>query len=135
VPYKNTILQHHFQIYFIMKAVYSASVFHVLNVDASIKYYFEILEFTLDFRYKDLAGMEYGPVLIYLPGPGQDLKKTIGEGSIYIFCDEVNDYYQSISGKGAFVEVAIDNRPYGMRDFAVKDPDGNTLTFGKTIDI
>jgi len=95
----------------------------------------EILEFTLDFRYRDLAGMEFGPVLIYLSGPGQDLKKTIGEGSIYIFCDEVDDYYQRISGKGAFIEIVIEDRPYGMRDFAIKDPDGNTLTFGKTINV
>lgn len=115
-----------------MRPKCSATIFHVSDVDASIKYYTEILGFTVDFRYKDLAGLEYDAVLIYLSGPNQDVKKAVGEGSIYIFCDEVDQYYQIISGKGAFLEIALDDRPYDMKDFAIKDPDGNILTFGKT---
>ncbi|MEP7107773.1 MAG: VOC family protein [Ferruginibacter sp.] len=108
----------------------SATIFHVSNVEMSIKYYTEVLGFTVDFRYKDLAGLEYGTVLIYLSGPGQDVKKTVGEGSVYVFCDEVDQYFRDICIKGAFTEIAIDDKPYGMRDFAIKDPDGNMLSFG-----
>jgi uncharacterized glyoxalase superfamily protein PhnB len=113
-----------------MKPECAATIFQVSNMDASIQYYTAVLSFTLEFRYNDLAGMEYGPVLIYLSGPGQDLKRKIGQGSIYIFCDEVDLYFKDISIKGALVEVPIDDRAYGMRDFAIKDPDGNALTFG-----
>lgn len=35
--------------------------------------------------------------------------------------------------KGAAITVPLDKRPYGMRDFAVDDLDGNTLVFGKAI--
>ena len=115
-----------------MKTECAATIFHVSNVEASIKYYKEILGFTVDFLYKDLAGLEYGAVLIYLSGPAQDVKKAVGEGSIYIFCDEVDQYFRDIHGKGAHIEIALDDRPYDMRDFAIKDPDGNILTFGKT---
>ena len=48
-----------------------------------------------------------------------------------IFCDEVDQYFKDISIKGAVTEVTIDDRSYGMRDFAIKDPDGNILMFGK----
>ena len=115
-----------------MKTECAATIFHVSDVESSINYYTQVLGFNVDFRYKDLAGVEHGPVLIYLSGKAQEVKKAIGEGSIYIFCDEVDEYLEEISGKGAIVEVAIDNRDYGMRDFAIKDLDGNILTFGKS---
>lgn len=114
-----------------MKPECAATIFHVSDVESSIKYYTEVLGFMVDFRYNDLAGLEYEAVLIYLSGPGQDVKKIIGQGSIYIFCDEVDQYFREISLKGALTEIGPDDRPYGMRDFAIKDPDGNILTFGK----
>ena len=117
-----------------MKAECAATIFHVENVERSIEYYTAVLDFKLDFRYNDLAGVEYDGVLIYLSGPGQDLKKKVGEGSIYIFCDEVDEYFRSICLKGALQEIPIDDRIYEMRDFGIKDYDGNSLSFGTKID-
>lgn len=111
----------------------AATILHVDNVDTSLKYYTEVLGFTLDFQYNNMAGVEYGPVLIYLSGPRQDLKKKIGEGTMYIFCNEVDDYYQQVLTKGAIVLIELEDRQYGMRDFALADPDGNALTFGTEI--
>ncbi len=111
----------------------AATIFHVKNVDASIAYYTTVVGFTLDFRYNDIAGLEYGPVLIYLSGPAQDVKKEIGGGTMYIFCDEIDAYYEEIVAKGAIISVPIDDRQYGMRDFAMQDIDGNIITFGKSI--
>lgn len=76
-----------------MKSECSATIFHVSNVEASVAYYKDILGFSVDFRYNDLAGVEYDSVSIYLSGLGQDMKKAVGEGSIYIFCDEVDEYF------------------------------------------
>ncbi|MGZ3778953.1 MAG: VOC family protein, partial [Mucilaginibacter sp.] len=113
-----------------MKPESAATIFHVRDVESSIKYYQEILGFDIDFRYNDLAGMVYGNVLIYLSGPGQEAKKMNGEGSIYVFCNEVDQYYRNIMVKGAIVSVDLEDRVYGMRDFAVLDPDGNYIAFG-----
>ena len=115
-----------------MKPECAATVFHVSDIGQAADYYTKILGFTIDFQYKDLTGLEYGNVLIYLSGPKQGLKQAIGQGSVYIFCDEVNDYYQAILKKGALLSIALADRSYGMRDFAIKDNDGNTLTFGKS---
>ena len=116
-----------------MTTRYAATVFHVVDVEEAIEYYTKVLGFSLEFRYNDLAGLQYGAVLIYLSGPKQDLKKAVGEGSIYIFCDQVDEYYSLISGKGANTEIELNDRPYGMRDFAVSDRDGNFLTFGQSL--
>ena len=113
-----------------MKPDCAATIFHVSDVESAILYYTNILGFTVDFRYNDFAGLELGPILIYLSGPVQGVKRIVGQGAIYIFCDEVDQYFQDVSAKGAIIEVAIDNRDYGMRDFGVKDLDGNALSFG-----
>lgn len=42
-----------------MKPECSATIFHVSNVEASVAYYKDILGFSVDFRYNDLAGVEY----------------------------------------------------------------------------
>ncbi len=118
-----------------MKAECAATIFHVADVETSLKYYTEVLGFAVDLRYKDMAGVEYGPILIYLSGPRQDVKKMAGEGSVYIFCDEVDEYYAAILAKGAILNVPIDDRGYGMRDFGIKDPDGNAISFGREIKV
>jgi len=61
------------------------------------------------------------------------IKKAVEQGSIYIYCDEVDQYYQSILNPGALLAAAIADRPSGMRDFAMRDHDGNTLTFGRSV--
>lgn len=117
----------------IMKPACAATIFHVKDLDASLNYYKDILGFNVDFRYGDMVGLAFGEVLIYLSGPGQEVKKTPGEGSIYIFCDEVDQYYKDIIAKGAILSIGVEDRGYGMRDFSVPDPDGNFITFGMEI--
>ena len=113
-----------------MKPQAAATILQVTNVDISARYYAQVLGFTEVFRYGDFAGVEYGNALIYLSGPAHDMKKLTGEGSLYIFCDEVDDYYKLVTANGAEITFTIDNRGYGMRDFGVQDPDGNAITFG-----
>jgi len=117
-----------------MKPECSATIFHVKDREVSAKYYIDILGFTHEFTYWDLSGFEYGAVLIYLSGPKQDVNKIAGQGSIYIFCDEVDDYYKDISAKGARISMPLEDRAYGMRDFSITDPDGNLITFGKSVE-
>ena len=116
-----------------MKTECASTVFHVSDQDAALTYYTDTLGFSLDFRYGPLIGLLYGEVSIHLSGhDAQVNKQPTGAGHIYIFCDEVDAYFQDITAKGALVLTPPDDRAYGMRDFAVKDPDGNILAFGKT---
>lgn len=68
-----------------MTPYYAATILHMTDVDRSIQYYTDFSSFTLEFRYRDLAGLEYIPVLIYLSGPGQDVKKKAGQGVSMLF--------------------------------------------------
>ena len=97
-----------------MKPDCAATIFHVSDVESAILYYTNVLGFTVDFRYNDFAGLEYGSVLIYLSGPAQGVKRIAGKGAIYIFCDEVDEYYREITAKGAKTQNPPKDYEYGM---------------------
>jgi catechol 2,3-dioxygenase-like lactoylglutathione lyase family enzyme len=53
-----------------------------------------------------------------------------GSGEAYVVLSGVETYYEELRvRKVAFGE--LNDRPYGMRDFAITDPDGNRLVFGE----
>lgn len=101
----------------------------VRNLGDSLKYYTEILGFTEDFRLSDYAGIKYGEVTLHLCGHDVH-EQPAGGGAVFIFCDEVDVYFQELTNKGVTLRIAVGDRPYGMRDFTVVDPDGNRLSFG-----
>ncbi|HEY8927560.1 MAG TPA: glyoxalase superfamily protein [Mucilaginibacter sp.] len=118
-----------------MKAQSLIVIVHVADVDASIKYYTEVLGFTVDFKFGDYAGLIYNNVQLHLNGPtNQGIKKAPGSAHFWIDCDEIDTYYEFIRSKGANVVVPLENRIYGVRDCAVNDPDGNTIVFGMGIE-
>ncbi|WP_057635212.1 glyoxalase superfamily protein [Stenotrophomonas humi] len=56
-----------------------------------------------------------------------------GISRIYIGIDAIDDYHAHLLQAGVTIDVPIDDRPYGMRDFSVVDPTGNVLTFGQPL--
>ncbi|MRG48639.1 VOC family protein [Chitinophaga sp. SYP-B3965] len=117
-----------------MKALSTSVVIHVSDLDRALNYYKDTLGFREDFKLEAYAGLELDNVFIHLSGPANPgRKKTPGSAHFCIECDEVDDYFDTISKKGAFIDVPLEDRFYGMRDFAVNDHDGNTLVFGKAL--
>jgi catechol 2,3-dioxygenase-like lactoylglutathione lyase family enzyme len=110
-----------------MKTHGSATTFHVANLDASLAFYTRILGFKERFRFGDYAGVEHGEVQIHLSGPHSTNKRQMGQGGVYIFCDDVDAYHAEIVSRGAKPQAPPNDYEYGMRDFAVTDPDGNLL--------
>lgn len=116
-----------------MKTHGSATTFQVANVNASLAYYTGVLGFTERFQFGDYAGVEYGEVQIHLSGPAAMNKRQVGQGSIYIFCDDCDAYYQEVITKGAHVQGPPKDYEYGMRDFIIEDPDGNMVGVGQEV--
>jgi catechol 2,3-dioxygenase-like lactoylglutathione lyase family enzyme len=114
-----------------MKTFGSATTFHVSDLDASLKYYTEVLGFSERFRFGDYAGVEYQDIQIHLSGPKATNKKAVGQSGIYIFCDDVDAYYTEVTAKGAKAQAAPKDYDYGMRDFVIEDPDANLIGIGQ----
>jgi len=117
-----------------MKTLSTTVVIQVSDLDRALDYYTAILGFTEDFKLETYAGLFLGAVSIHLSGPAHPgMKKAVGGVLFCIDCDEVDAYFDVFSKKGALIVVPPEDRFYGVRDFAVNDPDGNTLVFGSAI--
>lgn len=112
-----------------MKPTTVIPIFYVADVDAAERYYIERLRFTRAFRYGTYAGLRIGECELHITDPGEP-RQIAGAGSAYVICNEVDAYFDAVAKLDARIKSEPADRPYGMRDFAVLDVDGNQLTFG-----
>jgi catechol 2,3-dioxygenase-like lactoylglutathione lyase family enzyme len=104
----------------------------VPDVLAAIEFYTSRLGFTLGFTWGEpveMAGVNLGEVQVFLnrgaPSPaGVAVSFLVGDA------DELYEFHRA-----AGVEIAepIEDRPYGIRDYAVRDLNGYVLGFGHYI--
>jgi len=110
-------------------------VFHVSNLENSIMFYTENLGFSVDFRFGEpptYAGMSLGNVCLHISS-AYPYKNNTGHGNLYIMFDAVDGLYEKLVTAKVEFYCPIGNREYGMRDFAIKDLDGNQIGIGAEI--
>jgi len=112
-----------------MKVSASATVFQVSDLDAALKFYCDVLGFEQDFRYETYAGVHLGEFCLHLCAH-TIWSRPVGGAMAGVFADEVDAYCAEIRQRGAKIEGEPADQQYGMRDFVMRDPDGNLLTFG-----
>lgn len=117
-----------------MKTESQASIFSVSDLAVAKSYYLDVLGFELDFDFEigQYVGVKHGNVQIHLTA-GDAVAERVGKGSVYIFCDEVDDYFAQVKANGANIMRRPADEPFMMRDFTVLDPDGNMITFGRPV--
>lgn len=56
-------------------------------------------------------------------------------GQVYIRTNAIDELYQSLLDKNISIHPngPLEEKPWGMKEFALLDPDHNLLTFGETI--
>ena len=121
-----------------MKTQHVVPVFQVANLGAALAFYRDVLGFEEDFRFGNYAGVKLGAINLHLAeqiaGGRSEYTKPLGSGIAYIFCDEVDGYYEQIKKRGARTRYAPQDFPYGLREFMAIDLDGNHLAFGSEIE-
>lgn len=48
--------------------------------------------------------------------------------------DEADASYQELKERGATLDYALCEQPYGCREFAIRDPDDYDIAFGQDLD-
>jgi uncharacterized glyoxalase superfamily protein PhnB len=112
----------------------AATLFVVQDVLRSVEHYRDVLRFRVEFTYGEptfYAGVERDNVAIHLQA-ASETKRQPGHGAINVFVTGVDALYQELKSKGARTMEEPADRPYGMRDFDINDPDGNQLSFGES---
>ena len=114
----------------------SRCVLAVQDLAASTHYYVDVLGFKLDFEvpgWSFLSRDNFGLMLGECPDapPAAEL----GDHSYfaYLRVESVDGFYREVSSRGAEVRTAPEDKPWGMREFAIRTPDGHRLTVGEEI--
>lgn len=111
----------------------------VVDVDRAIAFYADVLGFTLDRRDPGYASVRHGQVVFGL-GPIAKLPESGGYFTqdrlagdrglgveIVLEVDDVDHVYDHVRGTGYPLHEPLQERPWGLRDFRIVDPDGYYL--------
>lgn len=110
----------------------STTVFTVKDVAASLAYYRDCVGFDIAFEYGAptfFAGLCSGEVSLHLIAASH-APRPPGHGAVSIHVDDVDAVHADLVKRGARILNAPGDQDYGLRDFAIADPDGNMIFFG-----
>ena len=51
----------------------------------------------------------------------------------YLYVDGVDQFYEEVAARGAEILSAPANKPWGLREFGLRTPDGHRLTCGEPV--
>lgn len=109
----------------------STPIFPTADMDRSAAFYraagFEVDAYDSGYAFVLSAGRE----LLHLAG-ADDLDPVRNQSAAYVNTPEADDWHRAWTDAGLPVS-AIDDQPYGMREFEVRDPSGNLLRIGRNI--
>ena len=109
-----------------------AAIFRVRDLPEALAYYTDVLGFEVGWTWGEpptYASVCRDRVEINFGAPAEG--ETPSPSSVYVSVTNIDAYHDAILAKGATVTVPIGDRPYGMRDFTVADPSGDSLSFGQ----
>lgn len=110
---------------------------HVLAVkDLAVEtdYYLNKLGFERDFTAPGWEFLSFGIFKVML-GECKDalLASETGDHSYfgYVFVEDVDEIYDELQANGAEFIQRPSNKPWGLREFSVRTPDGHRITYGQ----
>lgn len=105
----------------------------VPDVRAAAEFYTNQLGFTLGFTWGEpvvtMAGVNLGDVQVFL----ERGTPASGGAAVYFVVGDADGLYAFHRANGVEVVEELDDRPYGLRDYMVRDPYGYVLGFGHYI--
>ena len=109
-----------------------ATVLHVKDMPTALAFYRDKLGFTVTFTWEEPPRY----VCLCLDDAAIHLNSYVppaGPSHVCIFCEGIDALYAQLTARGVPIVEPIGDRAYGMRDFAITDPDGHRLEFGQGI--
>lgn len=98
------------------------------DVAAGLAHYRDVLGFTVNYAQHDICVMDRDSVRILLISRTEQHK---GIGSCYVYVADADLLHSELASRGACLDGAPISRPWGLREFQVRDPEDNRITFGQ----
>jgi catechol 2,3-dioxygenase-like lactoylglutathione lyase family enzyme len=119
------------------RIINSRFVLAVHDLEVSTKYYVEVLGFRKDPI--DAAGWSFltrDSIRVMLGEcPDAQPAGQLGDHSYFAYwnVEGIDDLYGEFASKGALLTSAPTNKPWGLREFGLRTPDGHRIVCGQTI--
>ena len=91
------------------------------NLERSARYYTEKLGFTRQWAFPDIISISRDDVAIFF----RKTEERITPQVHWIFSEDVDATHTEMKEAGAAIVEPIENKPWGLRQFTVEDPDGH----------
>jgi predicted enzyme related to lactoylglutathione lyase len=101
------------------------------DVPAGVAYYRDVLGFKINYSQHDLGVMDRDNITILLIAR---TARHTGIGSCYVYVRDADTLHAELLARGANVLGEPVSHPWGLRDFHVRDLEGNQITFGQTFE-
>ena len=101
------------------------------DVPAGIAWYREVLGFSINYAQHDLGVMDRDSVRLLLVAR---TPQHTGIAGCNAYIRDADALYEELLAKGAPIPAPPVSQPWGLREFTVIDPEGNTLTFSQTFE-
>ncbi|HKD59852.1 MAG TPA: VOC family protein [Terracidiphilus sp.] len=95
------------------------------DLDTAVIYYEQKLGFQVAMRMAQYAIVERDGIALHLFGDAGE-HSAVG---VHIFTPDLEELFAELRASGAEIAQAIEQKPWGNRDFRVRDNFGNTLKF------
>ncbi len=116
----------------------SMPVLQVSDVAKSEAFYCEKLGFTSHGTWgqgPDFAIVQLGTETIALDRSRDGGPVPLNQyWAAYVYVEDANALHDEFAGQGVDIARELENMPYGLRDFDVRDPDGHLIAFGHDLD-
>ena len=112
----------------------STFVLAVTDLAASRQYYLEKLGFTEDFAVEGWSFLSRGACQLRIgdcPGITPMSKAEDHPWFAYLHVRDAAGLYQEVVQNGVEIWHRLEDKPWGMREFAVVTPDGHRIVFGE----
>jgi len=111
-------------------------VLAVHDLATSVDYYTRILRMAIDFTAPGWAFLSRGSFRLML-GECADAMPAHETGDhsyfVYVTVEGIDEFYGELAGNGAVLIQKLSDKPWGMREFGVRTPDGHRIMFGQEI--
>jgi uncharacterized glyoxalase superfamily protein PhnB len=114
-------------------------VLAVRDLAASTRYYIDVLGFSREpidapgwsFLTRDNFRVMLGEC------PDERPASELGDHSYFVYwhVDRVDEFYRQLVAHGALVISEPSDKPWGLREFALRTPDGHRMTCGELITV
>jgi uncharacterized glyoxalase superfamily protein PhnB len=120
-----------------MKCIAITPMMETNNLQETITFYTEILGFTVRDTFEHdgqvvwcTLNKDAVDIMFNLPNREMNYGRILLTGSLYIYIECVDDFWEKIKDKVKVV-YAPENFEYKMREFGIKDNNGYVLNFGE----